>query len=678
MEHYILGNSDRPINKYSDDEFQIRPYVEGLAEFILDCETPMTVAVQGDWGCGKTSMMNMVRDYINPDGKSDDVVDVWFNTWQFSQFNMDQTLSVTFLQHLVNELSRSLNRLGEIKDTIIDKSKNILKTLAHGILNTTVGSVAGDVFTAITGDEKKDSDAASKIVELKQLFHDIINKVGKRVIVYIDDLDRLQPVRAIELLEILKLFVDCENCVFVMAIDTSVVFQGIREKYGQDMSESKAQSFFDKMIQLPFRMPVAYYKLDSMIERLLAFLNSKEIISDKREQQELIDVLKCTADGNPRSLKRLVNSIMLLDKVAVKKGLYGQQADDNKKYKMLILVCLSCLQHRFNYYYDAIVENINPMTISGLCNVSIPQNQEYNKLIENLCRIGMPELDENDDEKDFYKVMSYFLRRIKSFIEHKREIQAKDKDINSELVQIISLNNITKTVVSNGAEENDAEKPNMQSEETPNINDSEIIEKINADGVRKDVNEIYRIFESYGIYPLECYPTFEEKEYKTKLFRYLDTELGKYFKVDSSDSAGGNYDRTYRITQMEVPFKISLFQMSAVRTPIAYIEIGKTSVPFYTMKIAESVLEFIDTIKEEHKSLQNRFGKRFFSDRFVDELTVIFDENGKAGFKNNKFNFYVLDYKMADELINLAFKIAADPTLVQGEEQFDPNSVKLS
>ena len=58
------GSTDRPIETFEKDEFAIEAYIEVLSEFIEECETPMTIAVQGDWGCGKTSMMNMVRQYL--------------------------------------------------------------------------------------------------------------------------------------------------------------------------------------------------------------------------------------------------------------------------------------------------------------------------------------------------------------------------------------------------------------------------------------------------------------------------------------------------------------------------------------------------------------------------------------------------------------------------------------
>lgn len=48
-----IGHSDRPLDKLEQDRLGLRPYAESLAEFIATCDTPLTVAVQGDWGTGK-------------------------------------------------------------------------------------------------------------------------------------------------------------------------------------------------------------------------------------------------------------------------------------------------------------------------------------------------------------------------------------------------------------------------------------------------------------------------------------------------------------------------------------------------------------------------------------------------------------------------------------------------
>ena len=94
------GFTDKPTSTLNEDAFGVQQYIAGLNEFIIECYTPMTIAIQGDWGSGKTSMMNMVRSKI-----SDKVHTIWFNTWQFSQFQMQDNLAVSMLGFLLSELA---------------------------------------------------------------------------------------------------------------------------------------------------------------------------------------------------------------------------------------------------------------------------------------------------------------------------------------------------------------------------------------------------------------------------------------------------------------------------------------------------------------------------------------------------------------------------------------------
>ena len=89
------GIADNPVEA-SSDLFEIKNYTDALSEFIISCETPMTIAIQGDWGSGKTSFMKMVEGVL-----SDKVLPIWFNTWQFSQFSMGDRLTIG--SHIVVE-----------------------------------------------------------------------------------------------------------------------------------------------------------------------------------------------------------------------------------------------------------------------------------------------------------------------------------------------------------------------------------------------------------------------------------------------------------------------------------------------------------------------------------------------------------------------------------------------
>ena len=55
------------------DTLNLLPYAEALRDFIHDCESPMTIGIQGDWGIGRTSLMNMLRG--SGDGQQSGLLD---------------------------------------------------------------------------------------------------------------------------------------------------------------------------------------------------------------------------------------------------------------------------------------------------------------------------------------------------------------------------------------------------------------------------------------------------------------------------------------------------------------------------------------------------------------------------------------------------------------------------
>lgn len=431
------GSSDKPIESIENDEFSIRPYAEGIAEYIKDCETPMTIAIQGEWGCGKTSMMHMVCSSL-----TDDIIPVWFNTWQFSQFNRDKDLPITFLNHLVDAVAPDFNAPSAQKEAAT-KIKSILSKLLVGTLSHFIGNSAGEAVKSMIDEiPNKADDYASEISELKENFDKLISNMtkakNKRIVFFIDDLDRLSPIRAIELLEALKIFIDCENCVFVMAIDTSVVFQGIREKYGHDLSESKAQNYFDKMIQLPFKMPVESYQLRKMLDRLLNFFLDEKIIN-QNEWEKYIGVLRHATDGNPRSIKRLVNSMLLLNKVAIKKGLYTEQPSEDKSLSVRLLFILTCIQHKYPKIHEFILKNNTGNNLTKLSKVNICENASSNidKIQKELNELGvpLPELDV-DERQGFIELCYPLIKLLDTYL-------SKDTKYVYKIRNIISLNPIS-------------------------------------------------------------------------------------------------------------------------------------------------------------------------------------------------------------------------------------------
>lgn len=336
----------------SEDKFEIKNYIDGISKFILTCNTPMTMSIQGDWGTGKTSIMELVRGKIEKD-----VLDIiWFNTWQFSQFNMGDKLPFFLLNKLINEVSDNQNELKE-------KSLSIVKNLFEiGTTVLTGGITNGKFITEVI-----DNNVIEKIEKLKSTFEKLIqNKVGEdgRVVIFVDDLDRLEPKKAVELLEVLKIFLDCKNCIFVLAIDYSVVVTGVKDKYGLNFDAEKGKSFFDKIIQVAFKMPIANYNIKQYIDK-----NLKDIDINVKNDYTLdkcVSLIRHSIGNNPRAMKRLFNSFYLL--LCIANNDVIKTEDD-----ILMLFSMLCMQSRYETLYNLVLENKSDIDVEF---INALRNQE--------------------------------------------------------------------------------------------------------------------------------------------------------------------------------------------------------------------------------------------------------------------------------------------------------------
>ena len=331
------GYSDIPVADISNDLFKIDKYVRALCTFIEKCDTPMTISIQGDWGSGKTSMMNMMRETMKKT-----VCPIWFNTWQFSQFDMGDTLVFSMINVLLNELGCGKDKINRFTQGVLGFGKKALKILTDSAIGGEAAEIVGKVFS------DNSFNYVEEIEKLKIEFQNSINekmkKSGKsRIVIFIDDLDRLQPLRAVELLEVLKLFLDCKNVVFVLAVDYEIVTLGIRQKFGNDVDEEKGRSFFDKIIQLPFKIPVSNYDITNYIRNMLARF---DISSEDKEIEYYKKLISTSIGFNPRSMKRLFNIFELLNEVI---GLNVGNVDT--KYRQRVLFAVICAQMCYEKFY---------------------------------------------------------------------------------------------------------------------------------------------------------------------------------------------------------------------------------------------------------------------------------------------------------------------------------------
>ena len=352
---------DVPRKHTQEDLFGIQVYQDALIEYVQLTDTPITIALQGEWGSGKTSLMNLLKYHLC-DVDNSPYYPVWINTWQFSLMKSSSQAIMSILEGIIHQLG-ALNpdkqKWNESKKKIGGIFKK-MATVGTKIAAGAVGVDGGLVDELIGGEDAAQSD----IVQLKEEISAIISQIlaenpsKKGVTFYIDDLDRIDPPVAVEILELLKNIFDLENCVFILAIDYDVVIKGLKPKFGEltDKNEREFRSFFDKIIQLPFSMPVASYSVDTFLVDALSkieFFTDKEL-ADTDLAEKLSEITRLSVGTNPRSLKRLTNTLSLISIINKKQKAIDSAAAD--KLNKLINYALVCIQIAYPYIYNQLAE----------------------------------------------------------------------------------------------------------------------------------------------------------------------------------------------------------------------------------------------------------------------------------------------------------------------------------
>ena len=370
----LISVTDLPAYK---DEFEITPYINGLANFIKSCETPLTIAIQGEWGSGKTSIMNMVKNQLN-NTTGLKYKAVWFNTWQYAQFDSVSRLNVMFITDLIEQLfedkdKSSTQNLKNAKP--VEAMSKVMKVITNSYIDKVADEKIGlKDFTETVKNSMKGASAqdgqwdyqkylhteSQAMRDFKKTFGAYVEYCCKqygydRIVFFIDDLDRIAPYRAVELMEIMKNFLDCEYCIFILAIDYVVVVRGVKDKFGETQ-ESKARSFFEKIIQLPFMVPVNYYNVEHYVENLLNGLGLS--IQDSKIHKNLFELMKLCTANNPRAIKRLLNVYALNRMVngAVKNS-------ETQNLRDVLLLGILGIQLSYSKLYDFILTNHQFLTM---------------------------------------------------------------------------------------------------------------------------------------------------------------------------------------------------------------------------------------------------------------------------------------------------------------------------
>ena len=264
--------------------FQFRRFALQLESFLMDkrTPTPYTVAVHGEWGGGKTSLIRRVHNSIKSFHKNNCKV-LWFDAWEYER--VDPVLAL-------------MQRMALLYRDKGDKVKRIVKGLAVTSSDIVARKTIGLSSKQIQANFES---SVKNIPTITEQVEKMVNE--SRLIVFIDDLDRCLVENALGILEAVKLFLNAEGVIFVIAVDMSKLERAWELRYkGMEIGTKEGREHIDKIFQLKLSLPPKeIIQVDSYIQKLASSLPDNE----RR-------LLISGCPPNPRKIKRILNLVYFI------------------------------------------------------------------------------------------------------------------------------------------------------------------------------------------------------------------------------------------------------------------------------------------------------------------------------------------------------------------------------
>lgn len=277
-----------PDSETQRDFLNFSGVTDTVAEIIVRAQgRPISIGVSGAWGVGKSSMLKLIRNAL--ERRSDEFVFVEFNAWLYQGYDDARAA-------LLEVIATTLAEEAEKRKTGLEKAKELLgrvnwfraaKLTAGSALAFSLGlppvgllSEVSQIVTKVLGgkgdaettnsatevaekvvDEiqslwkpKQETSPPKEIQAIRESFEQTLSNMGVKLVVLIDDLDRCLPPTTISTLEAIRLFLFLKNTAFVVAADDEMIKHAVKAHF-KDIDDGRVTNYFDKLIQVPIRVP---------------------------------------------------------------------------------------------------------------------------------------------------------------------------------------------------------------------------------------------------------------------------------------------------------------------------------------------------------------------------------------------------------------------------------------
>lgn len=322
-----LSNNDLPV---LETQLATKSFIERLARDIESVQPPKTFSLTGCWGAGKTSALAQL--FVRLTGKSpagfelpDDhesssalkCEGIWFEAWRYQN---EEAPIVALLHTIKSQFStkdRFIDNAGKLGSVAFLGAISVL----DGVIKSTTGLSGLSKIQGIGEKYEKDNllsrlasdqinDALKQAVDVV-LGNDLDNG-NRKLIIFIDDLDRCEPEAAFRLLEGIKLYLSIPNCVIVMAMDQNQIEANLVNRQGVENGRFYGVEYIEKLCQDSYRLPVpnAVNRTKFLVDHIKLLVPISDSVRNSRmlDLEKVLEKYDCLP-ANPRRLKMLANNI---------------------------------------------------------------------------------------------------------------------------------------------------------------------------------------------------------------------------------------------------------------------------------------------------------------------------------------------------------------------------------
>lgn len=250
----IVIAEDRPIEHIADDLFGRKPIVNMISQAIINKATAghgcYVIGVYGKWGEGKSSVFKLVKEQLLAN-KDDQILISEFNPWLFKD---QESLLIEFFNVLASE---------RIDKKLARQIKKYAPIVALGVQGLLYGAqfATGVPIPWITRLGKRIRKVGKAIPDTKTTASDRKKEIsktlrasGKHLVVFIDDIDRLDKDETHAIFKLIKQNADFDNVIYLLAMDVEMVAKSISARFGKG-ELSDGYNFIDKIVQVPITLP---------------------------------------------------------------------------------------------------------------------------------------------------------------------------------------------------------------------------------------------------------------------------------------------------------------------------------------------------------------------------------------------------------------------------------------